>query len=161
MRTSSEFMEAAQLVLQEGFPMEATKIIEQGYAAGLLGAGADAERHKRLRDLAAKNLAEDTKALAQEDVGAAKDGKTLFNDGYNYVLHGKADKGLAMMEQGFKTGTGFRRLEHAKLQLARGYYLAGQRQKAIRAYKSVQGNDGAASIARLWIIRLSRNGSAS
>ena len=161
MRTSSEFMEAAQLVLQEGFPMEATKIIEQGYTAGLLGAGADAERHKRLRDLAAKNLAEDTKALAQEDVGAAKDGKTLFNDGYNYVLHGKADKGLAMMEQGFKTGTGFRRLEHAKLQLARGYYLAGQRQKAIRAYKSVQGNDGAASIARLWIIRLSRNGSAS
>ncbi len=160
LRTATEYLEAAQLSLQEGFPMEASQIIELGYGAGLLGAGAEADRHKRLKDMAAKNLAEDKKALAQDEsqAGDAKDGKTLFNDGYNYVLHGNSSKGLAMMEKGLKLGTGFRRPEHAKLQLAHAYHLAGQNAKAIQTYRTVQGNDGAASIARLWIIRLSRNG---
>lgn len=160
MRTTSEYLEAAQLALQAGFPLEATKIIEQGYATGALGTGAEAERHKRLKDLAAKNLAEDAKTLAQDDAGTARDGKSLFNDGYNYVLHGKTEKGLAMMEQGLKLATGFLRPDHAKLQLAHAYRLAGQKQKAIHVYKTVQGNDGAASLARLWIIRLGRNGGA-
>ena len=163
LRTATEYVEAAQLSLQDGFPMEASQIIELGYGAGLLGTGAEAERHKRLKDMAAKNLAEDKKALAQDEAqsGNAKDGKTLFNEGYNYVLHGNFNKGLAMMEKGLKLDTGFRRPEHAKLQLAHAYHLAGQKQKAIQIYRTVQGNDGAASIARLWIVRLSRNGSAA
>lgn len=161
MRTATEYLEAAQIALQAGFPLEATKIIDQGYAAGVLGTGTEAERHKRLKDLAAKNLAEDAKALSQDDAGvSAKDGKALFNDGYNYVLHGKTAKGLAMMEQGLKLDTGFLRQDHAKLQMADAYRIAGQKQKAIQTYRSVQGNDGAASIARLWIIRLGRNGGA-
>lgn len=157
MRTAAEYLEAAQLALQDGFPAEATRIIEQGYAAGLLGTGPDAERHKRLKDMAAKNLAEDRKTLQQDEGTAAKDGKTLFNDGFDYVLNGKADKGLAMMERGLKQGTGFKRPDHAKLQMAHAYHLAGQNHKAIQVYRTVQGNDGAASIARLWIIRLGRS----
>lgn len=162
MRTATEYLEAAQLALQDGFPLEASQIIELGYGAGLLGTGAEAERHKRLKDMAAKNVAEDKKALAQDDsqAGNAKDGKTLFNEGFNYVLHGSFSKGLAMMEKGLALGTGFRRPEHAKLQLAHAYHLAGQNRKAIQTYKSVQGDDGAATIARLWIIRLRRNGAA-
>jgi len=159
MSTVGEYVESAQLSLQEGFPMEASKIIEQGYAAGLLGAGPEAERHKRLKDLAAKSLAEDVKALSRENgqSSAGKDGKALFNDGFNYVLHGKFDKGLELMEQGMRLGSGFRRLDHAKLQLGYAYHLAGQNQKAIQAYKRVQGDDGALTLARLWILRLSRS----
>ena len=61
-----------------------------------------------------------------------------------------------MMEQGIRLGSGFRRLDHAKLQLGYAYHLAGQNQKAIQAYRKVQGDDGALSIAKLWILRLSR-----
>ncbi len=157
MRTASDFVEAAQLSLQEGFPAEAVQIVDQGYAAGLLGAGPEAERHKRLKDLAAKYLAEDKETIAREDSDANKDGKTLFNDGFNYVLHGKAAKGLPMMEKGLKLGTGFRRPEHAKLQMAHAYHLAGQNQRAIQTYRTIQGSDGSGSIARLWVIRLQRN----
>jgi len=155
MKSTEEYVESAQLSLQEGFPVEASKIIEQGYSAGLLGTGPDAARHKRLKDLAAKSLAEDEAALAK--AGApAKDGKALFNEGFNLVLHGKSDKGLEMMEQGLKLGTGFRRIDHAKLQMGYAYYLAGQKQKAQQAYKRVQGDDGALMLARLWIIRLAQ-----
>ncbi len=153
MKTVEEYVESAQLSLQEGFPLEATKIIDQGYSAGLLGTGPDAARHKRLKDLAAKSLADDDAAIAKGG-HPAKDGKALFNEGFNLVLHGKNDKGLEMMEQGLKLGTGFRRIDHAKLQMGYAYYLAGQKQKAQQSYRRVQGDDGALTLARLWIIKL-------
>jgi hypothetical protein len=158
MRNAQEYLDLAQLTMIEGFPAEAVRVIDKGYAAGVLGKGGEAERHKRLKDLAAKNLAEDKKAIALEEQKGvqAKDGKTLFTEGFNYVLHGKADKGLAMMQEGLKKGSGFSRIEHARLQLGYGYYLAGQKDRAIQTFKAVGGGDGAASIARLWVIRLSR-----
>ena len=163
MRTANEYLEFAQLSLIEGFPMEATRIIEKGYQAGALGTGPEAERHKRLRDLAAKNLAADRKAVAEAEKAdpAGKDGKTLFNDGYNLVLHGKSEKGLSLMQQGLKVGGGFRRPDHAKLQLGYAYHLAGQNANALEMFKTVQGTDGAAALARLWVIRLGSKGGSS
>lgn len=157
MRTAAEYFDAVQLSLQDGFPVEAQQILQKGYAAGLLGIGPEAERHKRLKALVDKDLAEDRKTLAQEKGQAAtKDGKTLVNDGFNQVLHGKVVQGLEMMERGMKLGSGFKRPDHARMQLAYGYHLAGQNQKAIQVYRTVQGTDGAAALARLWISYLRR-----
>ena len=160
MRSANEYLEFAQLALIEGFPMEASRIIDKGYQAGVLGTGPEAERHKRLRDLAAKNLAADRKAVAEAEKAdpAGKDGKTLFNDGFNLVLHGKNEKGFALMQQGMKAGGGFRRPDHAKLQLGYAYHLAGQNANALEMFKTVQGTDGAAALARLWVIRLGKPG---
>lgn len=157
MRSAAEYVETAQLSLQAGFPAEAKKIVERGFAAGLLGTGPDAERHKRLRDMATRSLAEDTKSLEQEDAqaAAAKDGMALVNAGYNYVLHGRADRGLEMIEQGMRKG-GLKRLDDARLLLGNAYQLAGQNQKSIQAFRTVHGTDGAAALARLWIVHLGR-----
>ncbi len=158
MRTAEEYLDYAQLALIEGFPMEASRVIDKGYSAGVLGTGPDAARHKRLKDLAAKNLAEDRKAIAdaeKQDI-SGKDGKTLFNDGFNLVLNEKSAKGLRMMEEGLKTAGGFRRPDHAKLQLGYAYHIAGQNPKALDMFKTVQGTDGATALARLWVIKLGR-----
>ena len=158
MRAAQEYLDLAQLTMIEGFPAEAVKVIDKGYAAGVLGTGGEAERHKRLKDLAAKNLAEDKKTLAEQgEKGGAKDGKTLFNEGFNYVLHGRNEKGFALMQEGLKQGSGFARVEHARLQLGYAYYLAGQKDRAIQSFKGVTGTDGASALARLWVIRLSRS----
>ena len=157
MGTTEEYVEAAQLALQDGFPKEALKIIEVGYAAGRLGTGAEATRHQRLKDMAAKNHAEDLKASAKdESQPAGREGKVLFNEGFNNVLNGKTEKGLAMMEQGIRMGSGFTRPEQAKLQLGYAYHLAGQDSKAVQVYRTAQGTDGTSTIAKLWITRLSR-----
>jgi hypothetical protein len=157
MRTPTEYIEAAQLSIQAGLPVEAKKIIDQGYAAGLLGTGPESDRHRRLRDMAAKNLAEDSKTLGQDDaqVAAAKDGTALLNAGLNYVLLGSGQKGLEMMEQGLRRG-GLKHPDDARLHLGYAYHVAGQNQKAIQVFKTVQGGDGPASLARLWIIHLGR-----
>ena len=164
MQRADDYLDYAQLSLIEGFPAEATKVIDKGYSAGMLGAGPDAARHKRLKDLAAKNLAEDRKEIAaiEKQDPAGKDAKTLFNDGFNLVLNDKSAKGLPMMEHALKTAgaasSGFRRPDHAKLQLGYAYHLAGQNAKAVEMFKSVQGTDGAAALARLWVIKLGRAG---
>ena len=72
------------------------------------------------------------------------------------MLNGKSEQGLQMMENALRQGTGGRRPDHAKLQLAYAYHLAGQEQKAVQIFRTVQGTDGAAALARAWAIRLAR-----
>jgi hypothetical protein len=158
----AEFMEMAQLALQAGFPLEAKKIIDQGYTAGVLGKGGDVERQNRLRAMATRQAAQDAASIAQgeSEVAAAKDGDALAAIGYNYVVNGKTERGLALMEQGLKQGP-LKHPEDVKLHLALAYAQAGQKSKAVQLLQAVHGNDGTADLARLWLLQTNRGGSTS
>lgn len=149
--SADNYMEMAQLALQAGFPGEAKKVVDKGFESGALGKGAEADRHKRLRDLVNKNAAEDLKTSNESDAQAkaTKTGGALVNVGYNYVVNGKIEKGISMMEAGIAKG-GLKHPEDDKLHLGLAYLQAGNRAKAIQVLKTVQGNDGAADLARLW-----------
>lgn len=151
MSAANHYMEMTQLALQVGFPAEAKKVVELGFSSGALGTGAEAERHKRLRELVNTKVAEDVKALGQGDAQAAnaKDGTALVNIGYNYVVNGQLDKGINLMEQGISKG-GLKRPDDIKLRLGQAYQQAGKKAKAVQVFKTVQGGDGAADLARLW-----------
>lgn len=153
LRTADEYVEAAQYALQAGFPAEARKFLDAGFQAGKLGSGAEADRHKRLRDSTEKKLAEDVKSLGQDDRKAAQaaDGNALMNTGLNYVLHGQADKGLPLMEQGLNKG-GFKRPEDARLHYGMALVMAGQKAKGVEVLRGVTGTDGSADLAHLWIL---------
>ena len=150
----SDYMEAAQLALQAGYATEGKKIVDKGFAAGVLGTGAEADRQKRLRDLAVKQEAEANAALGKDtaDAEAAKDGNGLVKVGYAYVTMGKADKGVELIEKGIAKG-GLKRPEDAKLYLGLAQLQAGKKAKALQTLRSVQGTDGAADIAHLWSIQ--------
>ena len=151
-----DFMEMAQLALQAGFPIEAKRIIDQGYSTGVLGKGADAERQNRLRELANRQAAQDAAAIAQGDSEStsSKEGDVLLAIGYNDVLNGKAERGLALMEKGIRQSP--KHPEEAKLHLALAYLQAGQKPRAIQLLQTVRGNDGAADLARLWLLQENR-----
>ena len=154
MSRTEDFMEMAQLALQAGVPAEAKKIVERGYASGALGSGPEAERHKRLRDLTDKQLAESSAGIAARaaEAASAKDGNALVQIGTVYVSMGEVDKGLALIEQGIAKG-GLKRPEDAKLRLGLAQQQSAKaRSRAAQTLKSVQGNDGSADIARLWIL---------
>lgn len=155
--STAQYVEFAELALQAGLPGEAKTVLDKGYATGLLGSGADAERHKRLRDLAAKNAAEDLKTLPGGEVEAAaqKEGTGLVNTGFGYVGHGQTQKGIALIEQGLQKG-GLKRIDEAKLHLGIAYLTAGQKDKAVESFKTVQGSDGTADLARLWVLQAKR-----
>ena len=153
MTTANDFMEMAQLALQAGLPAEGKQVVDKGFASGVLGAGAEGERHKRLRDLVSKKLEEDKAARAEVERQAAadKDGTALVNAGFNLVFNGQAAKGLPLMQQGIAKG-GLKRPDDAKLHLAIAQLMAGDSAKAQGVLKTVGGADGTADLARLWAL---------
>lgn len=154
--TPGRFVELTELALQAGLPGEAKAIIQKGAAVGVLGAasGADADRQKRLRDLATRSADDDLKALPanEKEAAAAKDGTGLVNTGLDYIGHGQLEKGIALIEQGLQKG-GLKHPEDAKLRLGVAYLAAGHKDRAIQIFRTIDGTDGTADLARLWILQ--------
>ena len=157
MSSAADYSELAQLALQAGSGAEAKQVIDKGFAAGVLGAGPEAERHKRLRDLVTKRIDEAKKTQADDEKAAlvAKDGNDLLTIGMNQVYEGQKAKGLQMMQQGIAKG-GLKRAEDAKLHLGIAQLVAGENAKAQVTLKTVSGNDGTGDLARLWSLYAKR-----
>jgi len=153
----ADYSAMAELALAAGLPAEAKRIADQGLASGALATGAEPDKIRRLRDMAAKQVAEDQKQLPQSvrAATAAPNGTALVNLGFVYVSDGQFDQGIALMEQGMQKG-GLSRPDEAKLHLAIAYLAAGQKAKAITAFRDVGGTDGTADLARLWSIHAQR-----
>jgi tetratricopeptide (TPR) repeat protein len=150
--SANDVLEMAQLALQEQQAAEAKKVLEDAFASGVLGKGADAERQKRLLALANQRATDAVKELqaSEAEANTAKDGSALVRIGFAYTGLGQYDKGLAMMQQGITKG-GIKRVDEAHLHLGIGYIRAGQKARAAQALRAVSGTDGAADLARLWL----------
>ena len=153
MSAANDYMEMTQLALQAGHPAEAKQVVDKGFAAGVLGAGPEAERHKRLRDLVAKRIDEDTKGQAADlaQAEAAKDGSDLVDIGMNRVFAGDKTGGLQLMQKGIAKGN-LKRPDDARLHLAEAQLAVGDNTKALVTLRDVKGNDGTADLARLWTL---------
>ena len=153
----NDYMEMGQLALQVANPNEALKVIDQGYKKGLLGTGADAGRHQRLKDLALKTDAEAQKnrATAEAEFTKNKDADGLANLGYAMVTEGKGDAGLKLIDQAIKFGTA-RRPEEMKLHYGQAQAIAGKKAAALTTLKSVKGTAGEAELARYNIMQINR-----
>ncbi len=153
LESTADYMEMAQLALQAGYPAEGLAVVDKGIAAGALGKGPEADRHKRLRDLAAKQEAEARTAITARAAAAqtAKDGNELIQVGSAYVTAGQAEKGVALIEQGIALGN-LKRPEDAKLRLGQALLAAGKKAKAVQTLRSIPGNNGAAELGRLFAL---------
>lgn len=156
LETTAEFMEMGQLTLQAELPAESKLVIDKGFATGALGKGTEAERHKRLRELALKNDTAAAASLAARlaEASAAKTGDDLVQIGYAFATMGQAEKGAALIEQGMAKG-GLKRPEDAKLRLGMALLQAGgkSKAKAAQVLRSVKGSDGITDLARMWVLQ--------
>ena len=151
---TEDFMEMAQLSMQQGLPSEARRIAEQGFKSGVLGTGAEAGRHQRLRDLAIKEEGELRAKLETQAAEAEtfKEGDGLVKVGYSYVSLGEFDKGIALIQKGIAKGN-LKRPEDAKLRLGLAQLQQPKtKQAGVQTLRSVKGTDGAQEIARLWTV---------
>jgi hypothetical protein len=159
MTAPADYMEMAQLALQADLASEGKQVIDKGISSGALSTGAQADRAKRLKALVDKKLAEDTASRAEDErqASAAKSGDPMVVLGMKLVYAGEAAKGVQLMQQGIAKG-GLKRAEDAKLHLGIGQLAAGDKAKAQATFKSVQGADGTADLARLWALYARRSG---
>ncbi len=149
--TEPEYMDMTQAALQAGLANEAARIINQGYSSGVLGSGTDAGRQGRLKALVVKHEAAATANAAQQEqtADASQDDPTLFAIGFNEVDGGNP-AGLELMANAIRSGK-LSRPGQAELELGIAYREAGQEPNAKAMWRSVQGGDGAADLAKLWL----------
>lgn len=152
MNQASDFVEAAQLALQAGYPGEAKAYVDAGYAAQLLGKGAEAERHVRLQKLIDQKMAEDKTLMVEGEALAAQQasGDALVSAGVNRAGYGDYAKAVTLIEQGIAKGV--KSADYAKLQLGYVQHLAGQDVKSKASLAAVKGGDGAQALAKLWTL---------
>ncbi len=150
--SADEYVEMTQLLLQDGQAAEARAVVDEGFGAGLLGKGEQAERQQRLRALATQRATSAAADLASAEQGLADDksGDTLVRIGMGYSGLGQHDKAVALIQQGIKKG-GLRLPQQAQLHLGITLARAGQKDRAAQAFRAVGGTDGAAELARLWL----------
>ena len=148
-----DYMEMTELALQVPLPGEAKSIIDQGYAKGILGTGPEASRHKRLQDLVTKTYNDDLKLLPQQekDADGDHDGNKLLGIGAEYISYGQFDHGISLIQTAIKRDQ-LRHPEDAKLMLGLAYLKAGKKPQAVQTLKTVGGIEGAADIAKLWVL---------
>ncbi len=160
MSAAADYMEMAQLALQADLASEGKQVIDKGMSSGALTTGAQADRAKRLKVLVDKKLAEEAASRAEDErqAVAAKSGDALVSLGMNLVYAGQPAKGVQLMQQGIAKG-GLKRPEDAKLHLGIAQLVAGDKAKAQATFKTVQGADGTADLARLWAL-YARRGAA-
>ena len=152
-----EYVDLAELSLRDGFPTEAKKVMDAGFANGVLGKGANAKTHTALRDKAAKGAADDARNIAAGEASAAKakTGAGLVNLGWAYATMDQGDKGVGFIQQGIAKG-GLKNPEEAKLRLGMAQVRAGKSADAIKTFESVKGGGGAGDLAKYWIVLLNQ-----
>ena len=149
--TAGQYMEYAELAVQAGLPGEAQAVVDKGYAAGILGVGADTARHGRLRDLVRKAVDNDKKTLEAGTVEAAKagSGDPLVATGLDYYGYGQMDKAVSLIEQGIAKG-GLKSPDEARLHLGIAYLAAGKKAKAVEHSSRSKRPTGVPDLAALW-----------
>ncbi|HEY9023506.1 MAG TPA: hypothetical protein VIP05_04330, partial [Burkholderiaceae bacterium] len=150
---AADYMEMGQLLLQAQLPAEAKMVVDKGYAAGVLGTGAEAARQQRLRDLVNKSAADAAASLAKStaDAKAGKTGDDRVTSGAEYASMGKYDEGIALIQEGIGKDS-LKHPEDAKLRLGVAQLQSGKgKAVAAKTLRTVQGTDGAPEIARLYV----------
>ncbi len=150
----ADLMDMTELALQAPLPGEAKAVVDRGFASGALGTGPEAPRQQRLRALVEKVYATEQPKLAgrEADAQAAHDGNAAVALGEEYASYGQYDKGIALILAGLKKDA-LRHPDDARLHLGLAYLHAGHKPDAIRVLRTVGGTEGAAEIARLWILQ--------
>ena len=157
---ANDFTEMAELALQAGSAAEALKVMEQGYAAGVLGTGDKVAEQQRFKDKVVKLVGEDRATLEKDLINAKKaaDGTAMFNYGFNMVYLGLAERGVAQMEQGLAKGIA-RNGDLAKLRMVAVYAQLGQRDKAKQVLAALSGKTdpvGLDDTVRYWTLFLNQ-----
>ena len=148
--SDSERLSYAALAARAGFPVEAKKVLDDGFAKKAF-TGADLADATKQREQATRAAAQDKaqRATSEAAAKAAKDGNASVSQGFLEVLEGDAAQGATLMEQGIAKG-GLKFPEEAKLHLGIAQYRAGRTADALATFKTVSGTGGLVPLAHAW-----------
>ncbi|AOX20539.1 tetratricopeptide repeat protein [Kozakia baliensis] len=156
LKDPADYMDMAERSVQAGLPQLGLNLINQGYQAGLLGKDAGAARQAKLRAMMVKRAADAKATLANDAAAAAKapNAGPALTTGYNMVLNGQVESGLALMQQGLGKNPAYPDI--AKLEYGMAQMDGGKKADAVKTFETVQGENGTRDLAQLWELLITK-----
>ena len=148
MEDAYEYVDMANLALKAGLPAEASRVLEQAYATGLMGKGSDAVNHQKLSQQIQQRFNEDEKALPALEK-SAKDANALASLADVYAAKQKWDQSQAFYSKALAMGS-LRREAETRLHAGIALFKLGQKAEANTMWDSIQGDATAIELAQLW-----------
>jgi tetratricopeptide (TPR) repeat protein len=145
-----DFIEAAQIAIQVGFPGEAQSIMEKGYSSKVLGKSAKSEREQRLLNMAKSQASADKASLPASAGGS---GEAMAATGEAYLTYGQTSKAVTALNGALAKG-GLKNKDEVQLHLGQAYLASGNAGEARRAFAKVGGKY--ADLAKLWVLHSQR-----
>jgi hypothetical protein len=158
LHSPADYLQMAERARQAGLPSEAKKVVDAGFASGVLGTGPDAVRQRALQAELARASAEEFRRIstpqAEAAARAARDGIEMHRLGLALFMAGDRSRGLALMEAAAARGiSDENKPSDAKLRLGIVLLANGDRAQAIQVFGTVGGMHGAKDLAQLWLIQ--------
>lgn len=147
---AAEYAEMAALALKAGLPAEALRVLDTGYAKGVLGKGAEAAAHARLKVEAQKKLQEDDVLLPQLEQGA-KDGNAWMAVADAHAAKQNWPAAVSAYDKAQKAG-GLRREAEVSLHHGIALFKSGQKAAALAQWQAIPADPTAKELASLWIL---------
>ena len=145
---AGDYTEMAQLALKAGLPAEALRVMAKGFDVGILGQGAEAAAHNKLRTEAQKKVQEDERSFAQFEQ-SAQDSTAWAGVGNVYASQLNWSAANVAYAKALAVG-GVRREPELRLHHAISLIKAGQKDAARQQLAAVQGDALAVELASLW-----------
>jgi hypothetical protein len=144
LKTADDYMLLSQLALQLGFGAEAQSVVQKGIAAKVLSG----DRVNRLLGMATADANADAAKAGQ--IAATGNGEALVKLGEDQWGRGKFPDAVGSVQKGIAKGVTDK--SNAQIRLGQAEFGAGQKDQAIRAFASADGDPKAKVIAHLWEI---------
>ena len=153
LKRSEDYVEMAQLAIEQGSPGEAVRILEKGQSKGVFSEQRDKDRATRLLESAKKQAAADQASLAklEKDVAASKTGDKDVSLGLAYLSYEQYPKAIEALNRGLTKG-GVRNEGEARLLLGIAQLKSGNKGEAAKTFEQVKGNATLERLATLWTL---------
>jgi hypothetical protein len=154
MDEADDYLVLAEMAAKVGLPAEAQKVLDAGFAKGMLGKGAQAAEHRQLRASVTKQAEDDRQSLAAAAarppaVTDARAATNTFNTGAALVSAGQSGPGLELMKAALAGP--LPDAAQARLQYGQALHQAGRGADAAEQFKAVATHDTLGMLARLWL----------
>ncbi|HPF28019.1 MAG: tetratricopeptide repeat protein [Steroidobacteraceae bacterium] len=150
-RSGDDYVEMAQLAIEQGLPGEAQSVLETAMSKKLFTEQREIDRAQRLLDSAKKQANDDRGTLASQakTASANKAGDADVRLGYAYMSYGMNAEAIAAIERGLAKGD-VKNLDEAKLMLGVANLKAGNKDAAKKAFAEVKADPKLSRLASLW-----------
>lgn len=157
LKDPGDWVETAQLAMDDNVPAEAQRVVEQGIEKGILKSTDKATqgRYDRLLEGTKQRAAQSKAALDQlvKDAAASQQGDKDIELGKVYMSLGQYDQAIAALQTGIKKG-GLSDANEAQIVLGRAFLKKGQKDQARQAFRAVKKESEWADLAELWTLRI-------